>query len=352
MWKNAEHYTPEELDSDGFQQMRRAAEPYFAKYAAYIETGKVPSTRTPDADPEDSGLPLLAEETRVVKFVLTDDNQRIFSWIRADSSNDPVGPHLDLPGGKVDPKETLLQAAHRELEEELSPYGLDLRNQVEAALSAAPNGHSQARMKLSDRCYGHYQIMVWGIPISGTEPLVPLETHKNLEAQWRNPEEVWPSFRGPRAPYGVAARLAWEAADSRQSDSTTSNSAEAGDPIPTPPLVIPTPASTAVWTNELWDPQPGTFYGTGDSSYRTRGRHAPTSPYSSTFQMREEVTTQLASKIWFITNEDAMCYHRADSAPDQPQLDTYGGEMEPADNGSHAACARCRLKEDITLPAS
>ena len=165
-------------------------------------------------------------------------------------------PHLDLPGGKVDPKETLysIQAAHRELEEELSPYGLDLRNQVEAALSAAPSGHSQARMKLWDRCYGHYQIMVWGIPISGTEPLVPLETHKNLEAQWRNPEEVWPSFRGPRAPYGVAARLAWEAADSRQSDSTTSNSAEAEDPIPTPPLVMPTPVSTAAWTNELWDP--------------------------------------------------------------------------------------------------
>ena len=68
--------------------------------------------------------------------------------------------------------------------------------------------------------------------------------------------------------------------------------------------------------------------------------------------MREEVTTQLASKIWFITNEDAMCYHRADSAPDQPQLDTYGGEVEPADNGSHAVCARCKLKEDVTLPAS
>ena len=73
-----------------------------------------------------------------MKFVLTDDNKRIFSWIRADSSNDPVGPHLDFPEGKVDPKETLLQAAHRELEEELSPYGLDHRNQVEAALSAAP----------------------------------------------------------------------------------------------------------------------------------------------------------------------------------------------------------------------
>ena len=68
--------------------------------------------------------------------------------------------------------------------------------------------------------------------------------------------------------------------------------------------------------------------------------------------MREEVTTQLVSKIWFVTNEDAMCYHRADSAPDQPQLDTYGGKMEPADNGSHAACARCKLSKDVTLPTS
>ena len=68
--------------------------------------------------------------------------------------------------------------------------------------------------------------------------------------------------------------------------------------------------------------------------------------------MREEVTTQLASKIWFVTNEDAMCYHRADSAPDQPQLDTYGGKMEPADKGSHSACARCKLSKDVTLPTS
>ena len=156
------------------------------------------------------------EETRVVKFVLVDNNKRIFSWIRADSSGDPAGPHVDLPGGKVDPGETLLQAAHRELEEEISPYGLDLREQVEVTLSAAPNGHSQARMQLSGHRYSHYQIMVWGISISGTKPLVPLETQKNLMAQWRDPEEVWLSFRGPRAQYGIAARLAWKTANSSQ----------------------------------------------------------------------------------------------------------------------------------------
>ena len=332
--------------------MREEAEPYFAEYAAYIDNEGAPSTRTLDADPANPGQSLLEKETRVVKFVLVDSSKRIFSWIRADSSDDPVGPHVDLPGGKVDPEETLLQAAHRELEEEISPYGLDLRNQVEATMSAAPNGHSQARMKLSDHSYSRHQIMVWGISIPGTKPLVSLEAQKNLVAKWRDPEEVWPSFRGPRAQYGVAVQLAWEAANPRQNDATTSNLAETEDPITTPSLVAPTPASTTAWANELWDPQPGTFYGTGDSGYRTRERHASTSPYSNTFQMREEVTTQLASKTWFVTNEDAMCYHRADSAPDQPQLDTYGGEVEPADNGSHAVCARCKLKEDVTLPAS
>ena len=171
VWKNAEHYTPAELDSDEFQQMRRTAEPYFAKHAAYVETDATPSTRTLDTAPEDPEPPPLAEGTRVVKFVFTAADGQIFSRIRADSSNDPGGPHIDLSGGKVDPNETLLQAAHRELKEELSPYGLDLRNRVEAALSAAPNGHSQARMKLSDNCNGHYQIMVWGIQTSRTEPL-------------------------------------------------------------------------------------------------------------------------------------------------------------------------------------
>ena len=102
--------------------MRRVAEPYFAKYAACVETDATPSARTLDAAPEDLEPPPLAEGTQVVKFVFTADDGQIFSWIRADSSNDPVGPHIDLPGGKVDPNETLLQAAHRELEEELSPY--------------------------------------------------------------------------------------------------------------------------------------------------------------------------------------------------------------------------------------
>ena len=42
----------------------------------------------------------------------------------------------------MDLGETLLQAAHCELGEELSPYGPDLRDKVEAAMSASPNGHT------------------------------------------------------------------------------------------------------------------------------------------------------------------------------------------------------------------
>ena len=63
------------------------------------------------------------------------------------------------------------------------------------------------------------QIMIWGIetsravslsyPFAPSEPFISLETHKNLDARWRSPLEVWSSFRGPRAPYGAAARLAY-----------------------------------------------------------------------------------------------------------------------------------------------
>ena len=161
--------------------------------------------------------PVSERRSRVVKFVFTDTDGRIFSWVRADSSSDPVGPHIDFPGGKVDLNETLLQAAHRELGEELSPYGPDLRDKVEAAMSASPNGHSRVWVRLAAHC--SHQIMIWGIetsravslsyPFIPSEPFISLETHKNLDARWRSPLEVWSSFRGPRAPYGAAARLAY-----------------------------------------------------------------------------------------------------------------------------------------------
>ena len=101
--------------------------------------------------------------------------------------------------------------------EELSPYGPDLRDKVEAAVRASPNGHSRVWVELPEHC--DCLIVIWGIetsrevslkyPFAPSEPFVSLETHKNLDAKWRRPLEVWSSFQGPRAPYGAAARLAY-----------------------------------------------------------------------------------------------------------------------------------------------
>ena len=38
--------------------------------------------------------PVSEHGSRVVKFVFTDTDGQIFSWVRADSSDDPVGPHI------------------------------------------------------------------------------------------------------------------------------------------------------------------------------------------------------------------------------------------------------------------
>ena len=112
------------------------------------------SAQTPSAPPSPPPSPHGSQSTAPSEHL--EDLQSILQEHEdLQSSNDPVGPHIDLPGGKVDPNETLLQAGHRELEEELSPYGLDLRNRVEAALSTAPNGHSRVRLRLSDNCNSH-----------------------------------------------------------------------------------------------------------------------------------------------------------------------------------------------------
>ena len=124
---------------------------------------------------------------------------------------------MDFPGGKVQLGETFLQAAHRVLGEELSPYGPDLRDKVEAAVNAHPDGHSRVWVERPEHC--DCQIVIWGIetnreaslkyPFTISEPFVSVEKHKHIEAEWRRPLVVWKSFRGSRAPYGAAARRAY-----------------------------------------------------------------------------------------------------------------------------------------------
>ena len=84
-------------------------------------------------------------------------------------------------------------------------------------MRASPNGHSRVWVELPEHC--DCQIVIWGIetsreaslkyPFTISEPFVPVETHKHIDAEWRRPLEVWKSFRGSRAPYGAAAQRAY-----------------------------------------------------------------------------------------------------------------------------------------------
>tara|TARA_B110001450_G_scaffold154698_1_gene144299 strand:+ start:611 stop:10615 length:10005 start_codon:yes stop_codon:yes gene_type:complete len=65
--------------------------------------------------------------------------------------------------------------------------------------------------------------------------------------------------------------------------------------------------------------------------------------------------TSRASKVWFSTVSPDDCvllysFERADSAPQRPQLDTFGGVMSVADGGQAAACARREVSEECDLP--
>ena len=207
---------------------------------AMVRRKKVPdpyATEYPPKNPAKvGGVPnLLAGETRVVKFVLTTADGHIFSWIRAESIDKPAGPHVDLPGGKARTDETLIQAAHRELTEELGPYGPDLKKQIDTALETYPGGHSYVRMQppTSD---GIHHVMVWGIHVSETEQLTAIETSKHLEARWRTPLEVWSSFQEDRAPYGKAIRQAWEIIRSKGQPITPDGPEDPSRPSVVPPL--------------------------------------------------------------------------------------------------------------------
>ena len=146
----------------------------------------------------------------MAKLVFTDQHGQIYSWIRQGPLGQPMRPHaaeIGFPGGKCEPSETLLQAAHRELSEEIEPYGPKLRRLVEAAVLEHTEGHSIVSMTIPDKPEVH-RISIWGIPLTTREDFTTLENSKHVQPDWRSPLDVWPTFRGYRTPYGTAARLA------------------------------------------------------------------------------------------------------------------------------------------------
>ena len=68
--------------------------------------------------------------------------------------------------------------------------------------------------------------------------------------------------------------------------------------------------------------------------------------------VREEAADEYASQVWFVTNDEVMCRRRTGGIPERPQLDTYGGEMDPSDGGSYAVCALRKISEEAVLPES
>jgi hypothetical protein len=68
--------------------------------------------------------------------------------------------------------------------------------------------------------------------------------------------------------------------------------------------------------------------------------------------IREEQVDEYASMVWFITNENIMCFESTNDSREQPRLETYGGQLEPSDEGSFSACALRRLREQILLPTT
>ena len=72
--------------------------------------------------------------------------------------------------------------------------------------------------------------------------------------------------------------------------------------------------------------------------------------FSAPTAMREEGPMKQAVRVWFVTNEEAICYHRSRDDPDRPPLETYGGDMIPADGDSYADCAMRILQDLVNIP--
>ena len=261
IWVDQRFFSPLELESMKYlqsaesQQSAPAPIPYHRTprrlTTAMVKHKRVPNSYATEYLPENptkvGGAPNLpTDEARVVKFVLIAPDGKIFSRIHADSVDKPDHPHIDLPGGKAKSNETLIQAAHRELATELSPYGSNLREQIAAALEAHPRGHSDVHIQPRTGDDYHH-VMIWGINVPEMEPLTAIETSKNMHAGWRSPIEIWPSFQERHAQYGETIKRAWETARSRGHQIAPRVPGDPTRPVANPPSRCDDKAEVPPW---------------------------------------------------------------------------------------------------------
>ena len=113
----------------------------------------------------------------VVGVALVDDLTRPRRLLAARRTEPPaLAGGWEFPGGKVDPGETLHQAVHREVREELG---------VEVLLGQPlPGPLPRGRWPLGD----HFAMTVWMAQVSAGEP-APLEDHDQL--RWLSKHDLY-----------------------------------------------------------------------------------------------------------------------------------------------------------------
>tara|TARA_B110001452_G_C15241755_1_gene430087 strand:+ start:5834 stop:16840 length:11007 start_codon:yes stop_codon:yes gene_type:complete len=77
------------------------------------------------------------------------------------------------------------------------------------------------------------------------------------------------------------------------------------------------------------------------------GGAGPSNPLSEASNPLRDV---YAAKVWFIYNDQLLCYCRSDAASDRPQLDTFGGTRDLADENSYVKCIKRELSEELDVP--
>ncbi len=112
----------------------------------------------------------------VVAAVLVDDLTRPMAMLAGHRRDHPAGAGWELPGGKLEPGESMHGALHRELAEELG---------ITARLGAQLVGPLlDGRWELSHR----HMMLVWFAQITGGAPQ-PLEAHDEL--RWLRHEQLY-----------------------------------------------------------------------------------------------------------------------------------------------------------------